>query len=322
MKSVFLRENKNRDYLRDQKADFFAGRGAAALGGVGRGALPSLGGTQNKGGAFSAECPLNWAGVHSPAGLPGLQAAAARGPHPAPHPRHRGASSPSHRRRAGILGARREAQRCQGSALLFPLMLNRPTAAFSSPHGPLARCSPALLARTGELFPLQRKRGGDTAGTSAVPPSAQDERHGGETRPGGIPNVGCERGAAAFARSPPAVGAVLPERDGAHTHPLRSAAHTHTRVRDTGTGRGTQAPEWGHAGMGHACAGTLRGRGHARVHTRTQSPGSHPSFVNALPQGSGSRGDPLSRVPIPLHLPSPNSSALSLPLPTPPNPLN
>lgn len=89
MKSVFLCKNKNRVYLRDQKAGFFTERGPAALGGVGRGAVPCLGGTQKKGGAFSAECPLNGAGVHSPAGPPGLRATAARGaggPHPAPYP--------------------------------------------------------------------------------------------------------------------------------------------------------------------------------------------------------------------------------------------
>lgn len=35
-------------------------RGPAALGGVGRGVVPRLGGTQRKGGDFPAECPLKW----------------------------------------------------------------------------------------------------------------------------------------------------------------------------------------------------------------------------------------------------------------------
>lgn len=124
-------------------------------------------------------------------------------------PRTQSASSLSHRRCAGILGGREGDTKVPGKCPPFPAEVELPHGCVFLAPRPVAHCSPALLSRTGELFPLQRKPGGVTAGPSAVPPSPQDGRHGGEARPGGIPHLSCERGAAAFPRTPPAVGAVL-----------------------------------------------------------------------------------------------------------------
>lgn len=86
------------------------------------------------------------------------------------------------------------------------------------------------------------------------------------------------------------------------THPC-AGQHAHPPggdppVCDTPTRVGTRVRRGGATRVcGHARGGTRRGRGHTRVHRRTQTPGSHPSFANAAPQGaprpfpgSGSRG--------------------------------
>lgn len=205
------------------------------------------------------------------------------------------------------------------------------------PHGcvflaprPVALCSPALLARTGGLFPLQRKPAEVTAGPSAVPPSPQDGRHGGAARPRGTPHLSCERGAAAFPRTPLAVGAVLARRRNAPQgcpgcvrtpsalmYPrVCGTAHTHPRVV---TGRCDTPPEWGRAygaGMRHACAGTHGRHTHgSRTHPcpETDTDSRFASVICKRTPAGRTPAAPQPRQPWGSPTPGTHSSAPSLP---------
>lgn len=210
------------------------------------------GARRRKGGDFPAEWTLNGAGVHFPAGPPG-------GPHPAPQPRCQGTSSLCPRRCAWNLRGKEWHTKVPGKCPPFPAEVELPLGCVFLAPRPVARCSPALLARTGELFPLQRKPGAVTAGPSAVPASPQDGEHGGEARPRGIPHlIPFPAPPWPWMRCSPVGETLRKGARGVCQHPALRC--THACAGHVHTPAGVTHPlERGHAcgaGVPHACAGT------------------------------------------------------------------
>lgn len=271
MKSVFLRENKNRDYLRDQKADFFAGRGAAALGGVGRGALPSLGGTQKKRGCFLRRVPPKLGRGSFPSGSPRATSGRCQGPAPSPAPAAPGRFLALSPQTCGDFGGKEGGTKVPGKCPPFP-------ADVESPHGRVflaPRPPRTLLARSprkdGRAVPpstkTRRGHGGDICGATLG--SGRAARRGNPA--GGDPQCRLRARGGGLCPQPPGRGCGAPrERWSTHTPPPLCCTHTHAcaghgdRPWDTGTRVGTRGD--GTRVCGHA----QRSRTRPCPHTDTE----------------------------------------------------
>lgn len=154
-----------------------------------------------------------------------------RGPAPSPAPAALGHLLALSPQMCGEFGGDRGTHKGARGCPPFPAEVELPLGCVFLAPRPVARCSPALLARTGELFPLQRKPGEVTAGPSAVPPWPQDGRHGGKPGREGSP-------ISSLSPHPPGRGCGARPWEkcsrrvpGVCASTLRSGAHT--RVRDT-----------------------------------------------------------------------------------------